>query len=252
MPIHDWTRVDAATFHAFHSSWITHLMEALNDGLLPPGFYALSEQVASRMQTDVLALRAPATGAVLPGGRDGGVAVLETPPNVHFKVRPDPDRKPRRTTRQGRRLVVRHTSGHQVVAVIEIASAANKDRRDSVRDFAGKVVSLLESGVRVLVIDLLPPGRYDSHGLHGAVWGAFDTTPYEPPADAPLTIVAYNWDGQEPEAFIEPTAVGRALIDMPLFLTAERYVNVPLESTYQAAFRGIPEIFRDALTAPDS
>jgi hypothetical protein len=33
MAVHDWTRVDAGTFHAFHTAWITHLSEALNGGL---------------------------------------------------------------------------------------------------------------------------------------------------------------------------------------------------------------------------
>jgi hypothetical protein len=48
-------------------------------------------------------------------------------------------------------------------------------------------------------------------------------------------------------------AVGRRLIDMPLFLTAERYVNVPLERTYQAAYQGMPEFWRGVLeqTPPD-
>src|ERR1700686_2693078 len=43
MPIHDWTRVGAGTFHAFHHAWIAHLMEALNEGMLPPDYYALTE-----------------------------------------------------------------------------------------------------------------------------------------------------------------------------------------------------------------
>ena len=32
MPVHDWTRVQAGTFHHFHCAWITHLAEALNGG----------------------------------------------------------------------------------------------------------------------------------------------------------------------------------------------------------------------------
>ena len=35
MPVHDWTRVDAGTFHAFHTLWIGEIMKALNAGLLP-------------------------------------------------------------------------------------------------------------------------------------------------------------------------------------------------------------------------
>jgi hypothetical protein len=34
VPIHDWTRVDAGLFHAFHLSWIVKLCDALNSG--PP------------------------------------------------------------------------------------------------------------------------------------------------------------------------------------------------------------------------
>ena len=41
MPIHDWTRVDAGIFHAFHHDWITEIARALNRGLLPADYYAL-------------------------------------------------------------------------------------------------------------------------------------------------------------------------------------------------------------------
>ena len=48
MPIHDWTRVDAGLFHAFHQSWIVKLCDALNRGLLPPDYFALPEQSITR------------------------------------------------------------------------------------------------------------------------------------------------------------------------------------------------------------
>ena len=56
MPVHDWTSVDAGTFHAFHTAWITHLSETLNGGLLPSGYYAMPEQHAGRSIADVLTL----------------------------------------------------------------------------------------------------------------------------------------------------------------------------------------------------
>ena len=49
------------------------------------------------------------------------------------------------------------------------------------------------------------------------------------------------------KAYIEPTAVGRELIDMPLFLSPAIYVNVPLEATYRAAWRGVPRKWREVL-----
>ena len=65
----------------------------------------------------------------------------------------------------------------------------------------------------------------------------------------PLTLAAYL-AGTYPEAFIEPTAVGSTLADMPLFLAADVYVPVPLETTYRSAFDGLPSFWRDVLTAP--
>ncbi len=44
MPIHDWTRVGAGLFHAFHQRWIGALCDALNTGALPPDYFALPEQ----------------------------------------------------------------------------------------------------------------------------------------------------------------------------------------------------------------
>src|SRR5262249_53586418 len=99
MPVHDWTRVDAGTFHAFPTSWITHLMETLNAGRLPRGYYALSEQVASRMQTDLLTLRADIPRELPRAGANGGVAVAEAAPRVRLSVRPDPRHRPRRPAR---------------------------------------------------------------------------------------------------------------------------------------------------------
>ena len=32
MPIHDWTRVDAGLFHAFHHDWVTVLSRAQRGG----------------------------------------------------------------------------------------------------------------------------------------------------------------------------------------------------------------------------
>jgi hypothetical protein len=162
-------------------------------------------------------------------------------------VRPDPKRKPRHSVRRGRRLVIRHVSGHQVVALIEIVSPSNKDRKDHVRELAQKVIRSLEAGIHVLLIDLLPPTLHDPGGLHAAVWRWFDTGAYEPPTSRPLTLVSYVWHGEEPEAFIEAMSVGQVLTDMPLFLTNERYVNVPLELTYRTAFQGMPEFWRNIL-----
>ena len=57
--------------------------------------------------------------------------------------------------------------------------------------------------------------------------------------DDSLTLVSYVV-GPNRSAYVEPTAVGKRLFDMPLFLSSTLYVNVPLEVTYAEAFRGMP------------
>ncbi len=59
MPIHDWTRVSAGTFHALHVAWLGELQGTLNDGVLPDGFHAMAEQVAADVAPNVLTLRSP-------------------------------------------------------------------------------------------------------------------------------------------------------------------------------------------------
>jgi hypothetical protein len=44
MPMHDWTRVSAGTFHDFHYSWVLEIKRALKRGLLPEGYYVMAEQ----------------------------------------------------------------------------------------------------------------------------------------------------------------------------------------------------------------
>lgn len=75
-----------------------------------------------------------------------------------------------------------------------------------------------------------------------------DNSPPLPP-EKPLTLVAYSV-GAKMSAYVEPTAVGRELIDMPLFLTWDRYVNIPLGATYQAAYSGVPRRWREVLEGP--
>lgn len=243
MPIHDWTRVDAGIFHHFHNFWINELSSALNDGLLPPNYYALGEQHAGRMIPDVLTLHASRPNGEPPPlpPRDGGLALAEAPSKVRRQLTATETYRQRRRT-----LVIRHVSGHRLIAMIEIISPANKDRLESVEEFVAKTTEALDLGVHVLLLDLLPPGRHDPRGMHGAVWNYFDEGPYDLPVAEPLTMASYV-AGPPVRAYLEHRAVGGTLPDMPLFLHAERYIPVPLEATYQAAYRGVPAFWRNVL-----
>lgn len=241
MPVHDWTRVDAGTFHAFHTAWITHLSEALNSGLLPSGYYAMPEQHAGRLIADVLTLQAPLADVPAPATADGGVAVVDAPPRVRRKLSPAPTSRARRRT-----LAIRHISGHRVIALVEIVSPANKDRAVHVAEFADKAETALWQGIHLLLVDLILPGIADPQGMHGAIWERFDDEPYRLSPDEPLTLASYV-AGPAPEAYLEHLAAGSPLTDMPLFLNPDRYINVPLEATYLTAWRGMPAFWRDVV-----
>ena len=60
------------------------------------------------------------------------------------------------------------------------------------------------------------------------------------------TVVSYQTGGQR-VAYIEPVAVGDELPDMPLFLTGNLHIAVPLEVTYQAAWDASPRQMRVAV-----
>jgi hypothetical protein len=235
MPVHDWSRVDAGAFHAFHTAWITHLSEALNGGVLPSGYYALPEQHMGRFIADVLTLQAPAP---IEGG---GLAIAESQPKVRHKLSASSAQRGAR-----RALAIRHVSGNRIVALMEIVLPANKDRRSHVEEFADKAEIAIVHGINLLLVDLFPPGSHDPRGTHGVLWERFNDEPYEPPPGEPLTLASYV-AGPCPDAYVEPLAVGSPLAEMPLFLNPDRYVNVPLESTYLTAFRGLPAFLRTAL-----
>jgi hypothetical protein len=252
MPVHDWTRVDAGVFHDFHVGWIPAMRTALNDGLLPEGYYAMAEQHAGRSIADALTLhagvapRGPLPLPLPPAPDTGGVAVAEAAPRTRRRHTVEPAALSRR-----RSLAIRHVSGHRLVALVEIVSPANKDRARHVEEFTDKVLSALNVGVHVLLVDLFPPGPRDPDGLHGILLRQLEDSDerYPLPDGEPLTLASYA-AGLPVEVYLEHVAVGAALPEMPLFLRPDRYINVPLEPTYQAAFRGLPAFWREVLEGP--
>ena len=238
MPIHDWSRVDAGVFHDFHQAWTIELRNALNAGVLPPGFFAMAEQVASGPIPDVVTLQRQRTpGEVEPS--NGGVAVAAAPPKARFitSAQLDP------YVHKANRIAIKHGLG-QVVAVIEVVSPGNKSSLHALRSFVTKAEELLRQGINLLIVDLFPPSPRDPQGIHKAIWDEITDEPFELPPDKRLTAEAYA--AAEPiTAYVEPLAVGDALPAMPIFLEWGIYVSAPLEDTYQATWSKLPDPVRE-------
>jgi hypothetical protein len=246
MPIHDWTRVEAGLFHAFHQNWLIVLCDELNAGVLPSDYFALPEQRVRGPVPDVLTLRLSGDYDQTPKASTG-VAVAAVPPRVRHVRRIEETIYAHKADR----LTVRHKRG-QIVAVVEIISPGNKSSRAGLRSFVEKSTDLIEQGVHLMVIDLFPPSQRDPHGIHRAIWDEFEENEDEVftlPADKPLTLASYD-AGPPPTAYVEPIAVGDALPEMPLFLEPEFYVPAPLEATYQTSWSHFPGVLKGLLEAP--
>ncbi len=248
MPIHDWSRVSAGTFHDFHVAWIAEIRNALNNGILPPDYYAMAEQIAGPLGPDVLTLQSAGdNGTDTSGDNSGSVALLTASPRVRFTAQTEMDEY----VLKRRNLVIRHSSDDRIIALIEIVSPGNKASRHAIRSFVEKASEALYRGYHLLIADLHPPGRRDPQGIHGAIWSEIHEGEFVAPIDKPLTLAAYS-AGQIKRAFVEPVAIGDVLPEMPLYLEPDGYVNVPLEQTYQAAYRGVPMKWKRVLeTAPE-
>lgn len=249
----------AGTFHHFHSLWIADISRCLNEHFLPPGFYAMAEQHAGRLVPDILTLTSPQWISRVECSRvdyvsdcdtdeaderksplpEGAMALSETPPQVSFRSVPS-DAKIYREKRQT--IAIRQEPTSRIVAMIEIVSPGNKDGSKAMNEFVSKSLEVMNAGIHLLIVDLFPTSSSNPEGIHALLWD----DPFELPVDRRLTLVSYRID-QLNEAFIEPVAVGHSMPDMPVFLDPAWYVNVPLTSTYESAWRGVPKPFQHVL-----
>jgi Protein of unknown function (DUF4058) len=241
MPIHDWTRLKAGDFHDFHQCWVVEICNALNGGLLPPGYMAMAEQVSGRPIPDVGTLHSHAAQ-----GDAGGIAVASAPPTARVIARFDKINYAKRADR----VVIRH-GRRRVVTIIEILSPGNKDSRNAIRTFVEKAADILNQGVNLLVVDLFPPTPRDPQGIAKAIWDEFGDQPFEVPPDKPLTVASFI-GGDIPVAYVESVGVGDPLPSLPIFLSETRYIPAPLEATYQQAWAVFPALLKELIDPPAS
>jgi hypothetical protein len=219
MPMHDWTRVIAGIFHHFHHQWISTVAGSLNDGVLPNTYDALVEQTAD---------------APIPDDLTNPRLTLEAEERIYAA--------------KANRVAVYHATGDKVVGYIEIVSPGNKQSEAAIRKFLDKLAEAISENCHLLVIDPHPPTRRDPRGIHARFWEDYFGQRESPGVsdETPLSLAAYRSD-LVPTAYFEPIAVGQALPPMPIFLTPDYYVNVPLEETYDAAWRSVPARWREVI-----
>ncbi len=241
MPVHDWTRAEAGIFHHFHQQWISELSAQLNTGGLPRGYFALIEQRAGAAVPYVIAFERN-QGSLTEGEiAGGGIALAAALPKTRFVMSADVELYASKASR----IAIRHPLG-EVVAVLEIVSPGNKDSRNALSAFVGRSLALLNGGIHLSLVDLLPPTKRDPQGIHGAIWDQIQETRIALPRDKPLTLASYS-AGPPKTAYVEPVAVGDPLPSMPLFLSAGLHIPLPLDETYRRTWELCPQAMRELL-----
>src|SRR5579872_6287779 len=153
MPIHDWTKVEAGIFHAFHHGWISEISNALNSGLLPNDYFALPEQVAAGFGPDVLALQDISSTFDDGGNRKSpSTTILQPRPKTTITATTEKEFYRRKKSS----IAVRHVSGDRLVAFIEIVSPGNKSSGKGIQAFVEKACDLLENRIHLSQTYFLP------------------------------------------------------------------------------------------------
>ena len=248
MPIHDWSLVEAGIFHHFHLAWIDEIQRSLNNGLLPDDYYAMAEQQSGPFGPDVITLQSnpsemdQAAGSGLDDITSDG-NVLLAPPQIQLTAEAD-----REFYRRKQNMVaVRHVSGDEIIAVVEIISRGNKSSSIAMRSLIDKAAELLTNGIHLILVDLQPPGPRDPSGIHALLWNEMTAQVYAKP-EKPLTLAAYEASPiGATRAYIQPVSVGDTMPDMPLFLRPGAHVPLPLQTTYDRAFDAVPRRWRRVL-----
>ena len=94
------------------------------------------------------------------------IAVAEHPPQVSLTEQAEE----KLYARKRNWIAIRHRSGDQTVALIDVVSPGNKQSSQELNRFLEKIDAALEIGIHVLILDLHPAGRHDTRGIHAAFW----------------------------------------------------------------------------------
>lgn len=133
--------------------------------------------------------------------------------------------------------VLQEEGGPRLVAAIELVSPANKDRPSHRRMFAVKCASYLQSGVSVMVVDVVTERAGNLHAELLQLLEAPVSTPGQGSHD--LYAAAYRTlagsQGLTLETWAQTLSLHQALPTLPLWIMPDLGLPMDLEMTYQAA-----------------
>jgi hypothetical protein len=216
-------------WESLHSTWANTLRDQLNNGLLPPRYFAeVHVSLGTVAEVDVGTFEEETDGTA---AGNGGVAVWAPPRPTHratlkfshpdlFEVR-----------------VFTDVEGPELVAAVELVSPSNKDRPAQRHQFAIKCASYLQDNVGLVVVDVVTERGGNLHRqLLELLQVAQDRAKL---GDDDLYAGAYRTVRSKKavklEYWVEPLAVGAALPTMPLWIAPDLCLPLNLEQAYEQA-----------------
>ena len=237
MPLRDHFRSPVNDTHSWdevQGQWPGEIVRDLTT-ILPAGFRAAPKvHLGSPFEVDVSTYDLDTRDPDAPADARGGTAT-QTALSPTFTVEADLSEQDEYEVR-----VYDTERGRQLVAAIEIVSPSNKDRPAAREMFVGKVAAMLQQGVCVSLVDLVGVRQANLYAELLTLLGRTD--PQLGPAPPPLYAVTLR--ARKPpkrrgrlDAWFYPMAVGAPLPTLPIWLTAELCVALPLETSYQETCR---------------
>lgn len=220
-------------WEGFHSSWASTIAHQLNDHLLPPRYFAEPHvRWGKQVQIDVATFEHHLAST----GEDGGVKTKVWSP-------PQPARTYVVDFAQidvAEVQVINDQEGPNLVAAIELVSPANKDRPSHRKLFAVKCAAYMQSGVCVVIVDIVT-GR--TSNLHREILATLQLPAEQDENPAPLYAVAYQvkerGDQCLLDAWCESIELGANLPTLPLWISDETALPLDLEESYSATCRSL-------------
>ena len=243
MPLRDHFRSpvnDKHSWDAVHGQWPAEIVRSLFD-ILPIGYQAEPNvHLGSPFEIDIGTLQDDGYGPDdFAGTRLGGLATLSTlaptltAPTLTVEAElSEPD--------EYEVLIYDADRGRRLVAAIELVSPANKDRPGHREVFTGKVLGLLQQGVCVSIVDPVTVRQFNLYADLLTALGRND--PHlgnTPPEIYAVTLRSRKRRKKQSllDVWFYPMVVGQPLPTLPIWLTPELHVMLPLEPSYQETCR---------------
>jgi hypothetical protein len=242
MPLRDHFRSpldDITAWEGFHGQWPAVIVQTLGKRL--PARYVAAPRVhlGFQVEVDVATYDTKDTPSVAAEPRDnsGGVATaVWAPPQPTLAVETEPP-----DVDEYEVLVYDTKRGRRLVAAVEIASPANKDRPEHRSLFVAKCAALLQQRVSVAIVDLVTVREFNLYADLLDLLGQSDPALGTPPS--PLYAVSCRWRPNGAtwllEGWYQRLALGQPLPTLSLWLTDTFTVPLELEDSYEQTCRDL-------------